>query len=54
MRRAYLGISRRLILERYGGDPREKPHLVPEALRQRVERDLLEYDALSRKLPRRW
>jgi len=54
MRRAYLGISRRLILERYGGDPREKPHLVPEALRQRVERDLLKYDALSRKLPRRW
>jgi len=53
MRRAYLGISRRLILERYGGDPGEKLHLVSEALRRRVERDLLEYDALSRKPPRR-
>ena len=53
MRRAYLSISRRLILERYGGDPREKPHLIPEALRRRVERDLLEYDALSKKPPRR-
>jgi len=53
MRRAYLNISRRLILERYGGDPGEKPHLVPETLRQRVKRDLLEYDALSKKLPRR-
>src|SRR5215204_1565253 len=51
-RRAYLGISRRLILERYGGGAGEKPHLVSEALRQRVERDLIEYDALSRKLPR--
>src|SRR5215212_63873 len=49
MRRAYLSISRRLILERYGGDPLEKPHLIPKALKQRVERDLLEYDALSRK-----
>src|SRR5215204_1383050 len=52
MRWAYLGISRRLILERYGGGAGEKPHLVSEALRQRVERDLIEYDALSRKLPR--
>jgi hypothetical protein len=54
MRRAYLGISRRLIVERYGGEPREKPRHMPEALWQRVERDLLEYDALSRKPPRRW
>ena len=54
VRRAYLGISRRLIMERYGADPREKPHLVPAALRRRVERDLREYEALSRTLPRRW
>src|SRR5215210_3078140 len=54
MRRAYLGISRRLIVERYGGEPGEKPRLIPETLWQRVERDLLEYEALSRKPPRRW
>ena len=54
MRRAYLSISRRLILERYGGDPREKPYLVPETLRRGAERDLLEYDALSRRPSRRW
>ena len=54
MRRAYLGISRRLILEEYGADPRKKPGLVPEALRRRVERDLREYEALSRRPPRRW
>jgi hypothetical protein len=53
MRRAYLGISRRLILERYGPDPGERSHLVPDTLRQRVERDLHEYEALSRRLPRR-
>lgn len=47
MRRAYLGISRRLILQRYGGNPGGKQHLIPEALQRRVERDLLEYDALS-------
>ncbi len=52
MRRAYLSISRRLILQRYGGHAADKPHLVPEALRQRAERDLLEYEALSRRLPR--
>ena len=52
MRRAYLGISRRLILERYGGDAAEELHLIPEVLRQRVERDLLEYEVLSRRLPR--
>ena len=54
MRRAYLGISRRLILERYGGEPSEKPRLMPEALWQRVERDLREYETLSRRPPRRW
>jgi hypothetical protein len=52
MRRSYLGISRRLILERYGGDAAEELHLIPEVLRQRVERDLLEYEVLSRRLPR--
>jgi hypothetical protein len=53
MRRAYLGISRRLILERYGRGQDERSHLMPEALRRSVERDLLEYDALSRKPSRR-
>jgi hypothetical protein len=52
MRRVYLGISRRLILERYGGDAAEELHLIPQVLRHRVERDLLEYDVLSRRLPR--
>jgi hypothetical protein len=52
MRRAYLGISRRLILKRYGGDAAEELHLIPQVLRHRVERDLLEYDVLSRRLPR--
>jgi hypothetical protein len=48
MRRAYLEISRRLILERYGN----QSHHVPEALQQRVGRDLSEYGALSREPPR--
>ena len=48
MRRAYLVISRRLILDRYGN----QPHHVPETVRQRVERDLSEYEALSRVPPR--
>ena len=50
MRRAYLELSRRLILERYG--PGSRPHHVPEAIRQRVERDLSEYEVLSREPPR--
>jgi hypothetical protein len=50
MRRAYLEISRRLILERYG--PRNRSDLMPETLRRRVERDLREYEALSREPPR--
>jgi hypothetical protein len=54
MRRAYLGISRRLIVERYGDEPGEKPRHTPEALWRRVERDLREYEALSRRSPRRW
>ena len=47
MRRAYLGISHRLMVERYGRDPREKLSLLPDALRRRAERDLREYAALS-------
>ena len=48
MRRAYLDISRRLILERYGNQTQH----APEAFKQRVERDLSEYEALSREPPR--
>jgi hypothetical protein len=48
MRRAYLEISRRLILKRYGNQSQH----APEAFQQRVERDLREYEALSRELPR--
>ncbi|HEX5849886.1 MAG TPA: hypothetical protein VFY59_11885 [Rubrobacter sp.] len=47
VRRAYLEISRRLILERYG--PAGRAH-IPGAVRQRAERDLREYEALSREL----
>jgi hypothetical protein len=53
MRRAYLEISHRLIVERYGGDRGAKMRLMPEALRRRVERDLKEYEALSRRPFRR-
>jgi hypothetical protein len=53
MRRAYLGISHRLIVERYGGDQDAGFHLVPEDLRRRIERDLEEYEALLRKPSRR-
>ena len=48
MRRAYLDISRRLILDRYGN----QSHHAPEAVRQRVKRDLSEYETLSRVPPR--
>lgn len=48
-REAYLAISRRLLVERYGRDPRKKVALMPEALRRRVERDLGEYAALTRR-----
>jgi hypothetical protein len=50
VRRAYLDISRRLIQERYG--PVNLSDLMPETLRPRVERDLREYEALSREPPR--
>ena len=51
MRRAYLDISRRLILERYGPDPGSRSHLMPESLSRRVERDLREYGTLTRERP---
>jgi hypothetical protein len=53
MRQAYLAISHRLIVQRFGGDTGAKLHAVPEALRRRVERDLLEYQALTRRTVRR-
>jgi hypothetical protein len=52
-RRAYLGISRELLLKRYGRDPSKKTHLMPDALRRRVERDLKEYAALTQRPARR-
>ena len=48
-RRAYLTISRELLRERYGRDPRKRLGPMPEALRRRVERDLDEYAALTRR-----
>jgi hypothetical protein len=45
-RRAYLAISRGLLRKRYGRDPRKK---VGPVLRCRVERDLDEYAALTRR-----
>lgn len=44
-RRAYLEISNKLLVERYGRDP----NAVPEPLRRRAGRDLREYGALVRK-----
>jgi hypothetical protein len=52
-RRAYLEISRKLLVERYGRDVHRKESSVPEALRWRVERDLDEYAALTRRPARR-
>jgi hypothetical protein len=45
-RRAYLAISRGLLRKRYGRDPRKR---VEPVLRRRVERDLDEYAALTRR-----
>jgi hypothetical protein len=52
-RRAYLGISRKLLLKRYGQNPSKKTDPMPEALRRRVERDLGEYAALTQRRARR-
>jgi hypothetical protein len=52
-RRAYLGISRELLLKRYGRDPTKKADPMPDALRRRVERDLSEYAALTERPARR-
>jgi hypothetical protein len=46
-RRAYLAISRELLLARYGRGP------VPETLRRRAARDLAEYAALTQRPARR-
>ena len=48
-RRAYLEISIRLLVERYG----RGPGAVPRPLRRRAERDRREYEALVRKSGRR-
>ncbi len=48
-RRAYLTISRELLRRRYGRDPRRRLGSMPPELRGRVERDLDEYAALTRK-----
>ncbi|MDQ3792012.1 MAG: hypothetical protein M3341_05100 [Actinomycetota bacterium] len=48
-RRSYLTISRELLRERYGRDPRKKVGPMPEPLRRRVERDLREYAALTKR-----
>lgn len=51
-RRAYLTISRGLLRKRYGRDPRKGLGTMPELLRRRVERDLDEYAALTRRSAR--
>jgi len=48
-RRGYLAISRELLRERYGRDPRRRVGPMPEVLRRRVERDLDEYASLTRR-----
>ncbi len=53
MRRSYQTISRELLLKRYGRSLREQEGLMPETLRRRVERDLDEYAALTRRPARR-
>ncbi len=53
MRRAYLSISRELLLKRYGREMSKKTDLMPNALRRRVERDLSEYAALTERPARR-
>jgi hypothetical protein len=48
-RRAYLEVSRHLLLSRYGRGPES----IPEELRERARRDLSEHAALTRKISRR-
>ena len=52
-RRAYLAISRELMRERYGRDPRKKAGQISEVLQRRVERDLDEYASLATRRPAR-
>jgi hypothetical protein len=52
-RRAYLGISRELLLKRYGRNPDKGATPMSEAVRRRVERDLSEYAALTKRPARR-
>jgi hypothetical protein len=52
-RRAYLGISRELLLKRYGREPGSATDPLPDALRRRMERDLSEYAALTERPVRR-
>lgn len=51
-RAAYLEISYNLLRKRYGRDPRDKVLSMPEDLRRRIERDLGERAALTRKVRR--
>ena len=52
-RRAYLSISRELLLKRYGRVLCEGERTLPEELQRRVERDLDEYAALTERPARR-
>jgi hypothetical protein len=52
VRGAYLEISNTMLRARHGRDPLDSMD-VPDEVRYRVERDLGEYAALTRKLPRR-
>ncbi len=49
VRSAYLGISYEFLKKRYGRNPLKKTRSLPKELRRRVERDLGEYAALTRK-----
>ncbi len=48
-RRAYLEISRSLLISRYGRDPLAAAASLPERLKRRVERDLGEHAAIIRR-----
>lgn len=49
VRSAYLEISRGLLISRYGKDPLGEASSLPEKLRQRIERDLGEHAAITRR-----